>query len=987
MKQGLKKTTFFLIAFFATTFLINLQKEPAFAHKVPTSITLNCADNAVAPLNNLKDIQTFLNCNGFNPGPIDGLAGSRTDGAIKSFQKTVGLVADGEVGPATKQAMRSYSSVSFTFQGSGWGHGVGLSQYGTKGLTELGASFCSNTSSCSSNEVVSYYFQGTSVKQLSEISLSSPDIATNNNALWVGLARNARSINLTTLPSSSPPTLSICQENLPQVAGVQAFLSSRGFDPGTVDGAFGERTANALKNYQASVGIGQSGTINDETLNKIKSDATSDGPCESDFGPLKIAGGATINVIYSNGNCYFTGHPLLSKVPASCNIGISWSDGGRIRVGPREHKHGILKLRSKNVSSGFHVSLAVNIEKYLYGLAEMPSHWNVKALEAQALVGRSYAVFQYLKQNIPSEKTDTDAGLSSSRKDYCWCHIGSTASSQYYYGYLKEIAGPNWVQAVNNTSGKVITYDGGYTQSTVVQAFYSSSTGGKTNDNVVGFGSATPWPYLKTVDDPWSVDNRVGNPKAAWSYDFSSYQLSKNILCGDTPCFDAITDIYVSSVSESGAALQVTMKGFKNGSAKTVTKSGRNIKSQLGFTSHYFKTSSQSDISNLSIGPITANSSTTTAVENSSSSTGDTPQYATSSSGLNYLSKAGLLNVCNETSSACQAKTISREEAAAVVTVVGGVSLDAPNAYSDDDQSLYQQATNALPYYGMQVCFGSPFQIQPSETVSRDELACLLVKSIRAGSTENLSGSIDKFSDEGASKWTNEINVLAANDVIPACSDLSDKFCPSRKITIGEVSYIVNRLVEKSLIPTSVFDVNPFQAGWAANGGEVTEASSTAVSNPNAGNDACVPQDNSSLVINSTLDIQQFLSNNGFNPGPIDGQSGPKTKNAIISFQKENGLLADGIAGNKTKAAMRAYTGCKSENFCVARDNRSAKLDSIADVQTYLANNGFNPGIIDGKMGSYTREAIKAFQRKVGLIPDGVAGARTKSEMKSYTGC
>ena len=987
MKQGLKKTTFFLIAFFATTLLINLQKEPAFAHKVPTSITLNCADNAVAPLNNLKDIQTFLNCNGFNPGPIDGLAGSRTDGAIKSFQKTVGLVADGEVGPATKQAMRSYSSVSFTFQGSGWGHGVGLSQYGTKGLTELGASFCSNTSSCSSNEVVSYYFQGTSVKQLSEISLSSPDIATNNNALWVGLARNARSINLTTLPSSSPPTLFICQDNLPQVAGVQAFLSSRGFDPGTVDGAFGERTANALKNYQASVGIGQSGTINDETLNKIKSDATSDGPCESDFGPLKIAGGATINIIYSNGNCYFTGHPLLSKVPASCNIGISWSDGGRIRVGPREHKHGILKLRNKNVSSGFHVSLAVNIEKYLYGLAEMPSHWNVKALEAQALVGRSYAVFQYLKQNIPSEKTDTDAGLSSSRKDYCWCHIGSTASSQYYYGYLKEIAGPNWVQAVNNTSGKVITYDGGYTQSSVIQAFYSSSTGGKTNDNVVGFGSATPWPYLKTVDDPWSVDNRVGNPKAAWSYDFSSYQLSKNILCGDTPCFDAVTDIYVSSVSESGAALQVTMKGFKNGSAKTVTKSGRNIKSQLGFTSHYFKTSSQSDISNLSIGPITANSSTTTAVENSSSSTGDTPQYATSSSGLNYLSKAGLLNVCNETSSACQAKTISREEAAAVVTVVGGVSLDAPNAYSDDDQSLYQQATNALPYYGMQVCFGSPFQIQPSETVSRDELACLLVKSIRAGATENLSGSIDKFSDEGASKWTNEINVLAANDVIPACSDLSDKFCPSRKITIGEVSYIVNRLVDKSLIPSSVFDVNPFQAGWTANGGEVTEASSTAVSNPNAGNDACVPQDNSTLVINSTLDIQQFLSNNGFNPGPIDGQSGPKTKNAIISFQKENGLLADGIAGNKTKAAMRAYTGCKSVNFCVARDNSSAKLDSIADVQTYLANNGFNPGIIDGKMGSYTREAIKAFQRKVGLIPDGVAGARTKSEMKSYTGC
>ena len=439
-------------------------------------------------------------------------------------------------------------------------------------------------------------------------------------------------------------------------------------------------------------------------------------------------------------------------------------------------------------------------------------------------------------------------------------------------------------------------------------------------------------------------------------------------------------------MAESGAALQVTIKGFKNGASKTVTKSGRNIKSQLGFTSHYFKTSSQSDVSNLNIGPVTANSSTNN-VDNSSSSTGDTPQYATSSNGLNYLSKAGLLNICNETSSACQAKTISREEAAAVVTVVGGVSLDAPNAYSDDDQSIYQKATNALPYYGMQVCFGSPFQIQPSETVARDELACLLVKSIKAGTTNNLSGSIDNYSDEGASKWTNEINILAANDVIPPCSDLSDKFCPSRKITIGEVSFIINKLVEKSLVSASVFDSNPFQEGWTANGGEVSEASSTAVSNPNAGNDACVPKDNSSLVINSTLDIQQFLANNGFNPGPIDGQTGPKTKNAIISFQKENGLLADGIAGNKTKAAMRAYTGCKSENVCIARDNRSAKLDSVADIQTYLANNGFNPGIIDGKIGSYTKEAIKSFQRKVGLIPDGVVGARTKSEMKSYTGC
>ena len=963
--------------------------QKANALEIKYDAQLSCVDNAVAPLESLLEIQTFLSCNGFNPGPIDGLSGTKTNNAIISFQKIVGLSADGVVGPATKQAMRGYSTSSFTFTGSGWGHGVGLSQYGAKGLTELGASFCSNTSSCTSTEVVDYYFTDTIVKNLSEISLSSPDIASDNNSLWVGLARNAKSINLTTLPSSSPPMLSICQDGLSDTAGVQVFLTSRGFEPGPVDGAFGDKTSNALKNYQASVGISQSGSIDSETLNKIKSEASSEGPCESVFGPLKISGGATINIISNGNGCYFNGHPLVNRTTASCNIGINWSDGGRIRVGPREHKHGVLKLRSQNVSSGFHVSLSVNIEKYLYGLAEMPSHWNVKALEAQALVGRSYAVYQYLKQNIPSQSNELDAGLSTSRQAYCWCHIGSTASSQYYYGYLKEIAGPNWVQAVNNTSGKVITYGGGYTQSSVVQAFYSSSTGGKTNNNAVGFGSATVWPYLLTVDDPWSVDNRVGNSKAAWSYDFSGYQLSKNILCGDFPCFDSITDIYVSSVAESGAAIEVTMKGFKNGSSRTVTKSGRNIKSQLGFTSHYFKTSSQSDISTLSIGPITVNTSTvsSTTGTSSSTSTGDIAQYATSTSGLNLLSGAGLLNKCNETSSACQAKTLTREEAAAVVATIGGVSLDTPNAYSDDDQSIYQRAINSLPYHGNQICLGGGIQFQPTETVARDQFACLLIKSIKAGSTTEFSGSVDKYSDEGASSWTNEINILAANDLIPSCSSIQDKFCPSRNISVGEIAYMVDRMVNKSLISSDLFSNSIFQDGWTANGSEVVEASSTAVANPNAGNDACVPRDNTALVINSTLDVQQFLSNNGFNPGPIDGQTGPKTKNAVIQFQQENGLLADGIVGNKTKNAMRAYTGCKSENVCIARDNSNAILNSVADIQTYLANNGFNPGIIDGEIGSYTKEAIKAFQRKVGLIPDGTAGNRTKSEMKSYTGC
>ena len=105
MKLGLKSKLLFVFSFILSLALLNLLKEPANAIDLKPSSSVSCVNNAVAPLENLKEIQTFLNCNGFNPGPIDGLLGSRTTNAIISFQKTVGLTADGVVGPATKQAL------------------------------------------------------------------------------------------------------------------------------------------------------------------------------------------------------------------------------------------------------------------------------------------------------------------------------------------------------------------------------------------------------------------------------------------------------------------------------------------------------------------------------------------------------------------------------------------------------------------------------------------------------------------------------------------------------------------------------------------------------------------------------------------------------------------------------------------------------------------------------------------------------------------
>ena len=93
---SLRKLHSCLIAIFiATTFLITFtENKPALCTRKCQQVPLlyHCADNAVAPLNNLKDIQTFLSCNGFNPGPIDGLKQvQELTEQSKAFQKTVGL--------------------------------------------------------------------------------------------------------------------------------------------------------------------------------------------------------------------------------------------------------------------------------------------------------------------------------------------------------------------------------------------------------------------------------------------------------------------------------------------------------------------------------------------------------------------------------------------------------------------------------------------------------------------------------------------------------------------------------------------------------------------------------------------------------------------------------------------------------------------------------------------------------------------------------
>jgi len=66
--------------------------------------------------------------------------------------------------------------------------------------------------------------------------------------------------------------------------------------------------------------------------------------------------------------------------------------------------------------------------------------------------------------------------------------------------------------------------------------------------------------------------------------------------------------------------------------------------------------------------------------------------------------------------------------------------------------------------------------------------------------------------------------------------------------------------------------------------------------------------------------IQTVLKQQGYYTGNVDGIFGTRTKNAVINFQRDNGLSPDGIVGEKTLKALglagnNSYGGYSSADY------------------------------------------------------------------------
>jgi stage II sporulation protein D len=130
---------------------------------------------------------------------------------------------------------------------------------------------------------------------------------------------------------------------------------------------------------------------------------------------------------------------------------------------------------------------ALDLEDFVRGVIsrESPSSWPLEALKAQAVAARTYAV------------TTSKGGVG-------WDHYPDTRS-QVYGGVAAET--PSTDQAVRETAGQVVTYDG----APVVTYFFSTS-GGRTENVETSALGTTPLPWLRSVPDPYDT----ASPKHRW---------------------------------------------------------------------------------------------------------------------------------------------------------------------------------------------------------------------------------------------------------------------------------------------------------------------------------------------------------------------------------------------------------------------------------------------------------------------------------------
>jgi N-acetylmuramoyl-L-alanine amidase len=123
--------------------------------------------------------------------------------------------------------------------------------------------------------------------------------------------------------------------------------------------------------------------------------------------------------------------------------------------------------------------------------------------------------------------------------------------------------------------------------------------------------------------------------------------------------------------------------------------------------------------------------------------------------------------------------------------------------------------------------------------------------------------------------------------------------------------------------------------------------------------------------------IRAILTRLGMLPSGAAGDFDDDCDHAVRAFQQARGLSADGLVGPDTLRALDEARWTLGDRILTYSTSRMLVGDDVADLQRRLADLGFDPGRCDGMFGRRTDEAVREFQRNIGIASDGTCGPET----------
>jgi len=226
---------------------------------------------------------------------------------------------------------------------------------------------------------------------------------------------------------------------------------------------------------------------------------------------------------------------------------LSFSASSAVYVNNKPYR-GLAELSVAD--NGILVVNQLPLEEYLVGLinCEISSAWPIDAVKAQAIIARTYAINR------------KNARMAAPY------HMESSVIDQVYDGCLIEDSRSR--RAVLETSGEVLTFGGA-----VIQAFYHSSCGGRTEDSENVWGASLP--YLKGVECQYCLTS----PSATtWEFKLSLKELEERLRQGGHKV-SGLFDIMPGADNSRGRLNNVSLLGTKGSS----TISGDQFRKAVGY--------------------------------------------------------------------------------------------------------------------------------------------------------------------------------------------------------------------------------------------------------------------------------------------------------------------------------------------------------------------------------------------------------------------